>query len=125
MLEQAPEEAEASLIQYYHRDYVADAWLGEITPRQLGVLLSQLPDDSAFKREVSGAGGWTDLHFLLWNVHRELQMSRYEFAIANSDGKLKLKMPEPLPYPGMAEPDDMPEFTAHDAHDLISAQIIK
>ncbi|MFE3229343.1 hypothetical protein [Nocardia sp. NPDC059228] len=70
LLKLAPNQIEADLQRYYPGRRIAEFWrtvglrrTGEMTPRELVVLIEELPEDSRFKRKRSTA--WTLLERLL------------------------------------------------------------
>lgn len=52
---------------------MASFWLGEITLRQLRVLVEQLPPGSALHRALNEGHQWTNVEALLWAISHRLE----------------------------------------------------
>lgn len=79
---------------------VAEFWRGEVTLRQLRVLVEHLPEDSATVRAVRG-DGWTATDHLLRIVANKVDALLVNFVKANG-GRAELN-PVPLPSAVVAE----------------------
>lgn len=87
------------MIARYGRDYIADYWRGDVTLRQLRVLVQHLPPDSAAGRAERGHS-WTDVNYQLADVFDRVGwLISVTVAAADSKGKSKPKPPEPFPRP--------------------------
>lgn len=75
---------------------------GELTWRRLGVLLRELPRDSATAKALYGPRvEWSDTEYLLAGVVDLLAQGNWMFARVNS--KAKVAHPEPVRRPGEAD----------------------
>lgn len=90
LLKSAPKEIEADLQRVYPGRRIAEFWrtispkqTGEMTPRELVVLVEELPDDSRFKRARGHA--WSLLEELTAGVVNVLQAHREDYR--NAHGK--------------------------------------
>lgn len=71
---QHPTEIESDLIRFYRRR-IGDWHRGSMTSRELLVLLKHLPDDSAYRRELSPTG-WTEAEQMTAKTHEEFALWR-------------------------------------------------
>lgn len=87
---------------YAPRDPVGEYWRGEITLRELRVLVEGLPPDSAAHRRVPSLGGWTHQdHLVATTVDLLNRLFHLTYAVNSKDGRYD--EPDPLPRPGDAE----------------------
>lgn len=107
MLGEWPEAVEAALIAEYHRDCIAEYWRGEMSLRQLRVLIQGLPPDSAAHRAAKGHT-WQQVEYLLANLV-DVQNATFELLrAANSDeNNNTYTPPELLPRPGASTPAEL------------------
>ncbi|MBB6172172.1 ADP-ribosylglycohydrolase [Nocardiopsis mwathae] len=89
---------EAALIAEYHRDAVAEYFRGEITLRQLRVLVEHLPPDSALHRSARGHT-WSDDTYLLAAITDAVREHATLTAAVNAKNPRAIKRPDPVPRP--------------------------
>lgn len=91
---------EASLLAVYRRDAIGEWWRGEITLRQLKVMVEHLPDGSAAVVAARGHG-WGAAEFALASLNDvAAQLLEVTRAVNTKDGAFT--PPEPYPRPGLA-----------------------
>lgn len=97
MIGEAPEAVEAALMQFYpgQGNPVLQALRGQISPRQLRVMIEHLPQNNPIGRELDGP--WNDLHVLIHDVSTQLRLLRTE--VHNAIYEKKITDPELLPNP--------------------------
>lgn len=78
---------------------VLQALKGEISARQLRVMVQNLPQDNPVSRELDGP--WSDMHWLVYDVSKQLRMLRAEiYNLTRGKDEAPIKEPELLPTPG-------------------------
>lgn len=100
-------------MRFYHRDAIAEYWRGEITLRQLRVMVQNLPEDSALNR---ARNGWTTDQYLLADLVDSSRYGRWEYAQSNGAENPE---PERIPRPGQAEAEAAEKNQIRAAHDQI------
>jgi len=78
MLRAYPEEIEADIARYYPGRDIRQYWRGDMSARALGVLIRQLPDDSATVRAIRGTP-WSDLTYLVAYLADTVAYSRADY----------------------------------------------
>jgi hypothetical protein len=79
-------------------------WRGELSPRRLAALVSNLPRDAAVHRATYGERArWGDTEHLLADVVDLLQLLWWA---QTKDGSKNRNRPKPLPRPGVTPPKD-------------------
>ena len=118
-----PEAVEADIAHYYPGRSVAEFWRGQMTLRELRVLVSGLPMDSATGRAMRGHH-WMDSDYLLADILDTVKFHRVEWAQAHG---AKPARPKPVtrPKPAPAAESDGPSAVdvARAAHQHILTQI--
>lgn len=111
-----PEAVEASLLAVYRRDAIAEWWRGEITLRQLKVMVEHLPDGSAAVVAVRGHG-WGAAEFALANLN-DVAAQLLEVTRAVNSKDTDFHPPDPYPRPGVkARPVGEPGLTREQQDD--------
>lgn len=87
-------EIESDLSRFHHRD-IGDWYLGEMSSRELLVVVRHFPEESATKAAMRD-DPWTTMHHLLANVQDLFTYYRGDFANANG----QTANPESLRRPG-------------------------
>lgn len=91
---------EASLLQVYApRDPLAEYLTGDITFRQLRVMVDGLARDSSTPVGRAYSGPWSDLHYLVHFAATEVQFLRADFENVHRAEGLEARTPTPLTTP--------------------------
>jgi hypothetical protein len=86
-------------LRHHYQVRLTDLWRGELTLRELRVLLEYLPDDSATARAISGAAtgplaGWTLTDALLGRLVDEVAAHRWQWeSVHTKKGRPSRKAP--------------------------------
>lgn len=84
--------------QYSPRDPLAEYFRGEITLRQLRVMIEHLPSDSPVHRAARGHE-WREVEYLLAETADAVRTLAAITVAVNSKRPKSVKMPDPLPRP--------------------------
>lgn len=77
---------------------VLEALEGDISIRELSVMIRHLPPENAAARELHGP--WDDLRWMIWDISTQLRINNVNTAnIYREDGKPAITEPELLPNP--------------------------
>lgn len=97
MLSSHRDAIEADLARFYGVR-LTDLYTGRLTLRRFFVLVSQLPDDSAYRRSVLGhaEASWGVAEHLLASVVDSLQIANWQ---RSKDGQRGSRAPKPMPRP--------------------------
>jgi hypothetical protein len=117
LLGEHPEEIEADLIRYYHKDAIAEYWRGEMSLRQLRVLISHLPLGSAAVTAEIG-NDWGSAEYLMRRLIDEFRIYRREFAMTNGVTEAKLGKFEPTEIPGQKNESADEDNRAAEVHQM-------
>lgn len=85
------------MISEYHSDYIAAYWRGEISLRQLRVLVEHLPPGSAAHRAAGYT--WAELEYLVAEL-LDVNNSTWELLRAANSEDTTYKPPDRIPRPG-------------------------
>lgn len=83
---------------YAPRDPIGEYWRGQITLRQLRVMVDHLAPDSPVHRTARGHT-WQDAEYLLATVADAVRTLASLTVAVNSKRPKSVKMPEPIPRP--------------------------
>jgi len=88
-------------LRFYGLDLYADLGTPRLSYRRLRLLLERMPWDSDYMRAREGERAeWGAVEHLLATVIDLLQVSNYQFSVANSKKSAKPSKPDPFPRPG-------------------------
>lgn len=112
---------EAALIHHYAgRDPIGEYWNGEISLRDLRVLVEGLPQDSAVHRKMLGHNWTSDWQWLAAEQSDALNALVTMFYNANrAENKPALDSPKPWPRPGAEDQRALNELRERQAHDRL------
>lgn len=83
---------------------VLDALWGDVTIRELEVMIRHLPADNAAARELHGR--WDDLRWMIWDISTQLRINNTNIGnIYRTEGTPVVTEPELLPNPNTADQD--------------------
>jgi hypothetical protein len=91
----APEAIEADIAHYYPGRSVAQYWRGQMSLRELRVLVTHLPPNCAAARALRGHH-WMEQEYLLADLVDNVRFLRTEFAMSKG---VKPGRPKPIPRP--------------------------
>lgn len=100
----------------YGRDLIGEFWRGEVSLRQLRVLVQQLPPGGALYRAVNGHG-WLDAEYLLAQLLDDVR--RIPTAVIRAAGG-KARDPKPIKRPGEKQPDRLGDRGGRSTEDAIA-----
>jgi hypothetical protein len=107
------DELEADLLEFFRVDLL-DLWRGRLSLRRVSVLVRSLahkPGRSTWLATVDESAAWSVHDYLLARVSDALGLSNFLFIKANSEDSGGLEIPQAIPRPGTAEPEQTaPEF---------------
>lgn len=96
----APEAYEAALMAAYpgRGNPVLDTLWGDISIRELRIMIQHLPADNAASRELHGR--WDDLRWMIWDISTQLRINNTNTSnIYRKEGEPPITDPEYLPNP--------------------------